>query len=153
MVPVAFRRNHFNLHCVTTFSLRKSLEHVGVCYLMKSKTSPGQLMYLDEWIRILFCPTAGKVLEHACSTFQSLMSPWQHIALKFGTTHNWHNQQYGYKFSYWWIAHPIPPEEHCPQQVVEAPSSDYRRPGCNLGRQVSSNRSYNRTRQVIGIVQ
>ena len=47
--------------------------------------------------------TAGKVLEHACSTFQSLMRQWQPITFKFGITHcpsfRWHNQQFGYKFS------------------------------------------------------
>jgi len=47
--------------------------------------------------------TAGKVLDHACCTFESLYKKWQPMTFKFGITHcpsfRYHNVHYGYKFS------------------------------------------------------
>ena len=47
--------------------------------------------------------TAGKILDHACSTFESLYKKWQPMTFKFGITHcpsfRYHNVHYGYKFS------------------------------------------------------
>ena len=47
--------------------------------------------------------TAGKVLEHACCTFERLLSENKPMSFKFGITHDpakrWHNHVFGYRFS------------------------------------------------------
>lgn len=47
--------------------------------------------------------TAGKVLEHACCTFERLLSDNKPMTFKFGITHDaakrWHNSVFGYRYS------------------------------------------------------
>ena len=47
--------------------------------------------------------TAGRVLEHACCTFERLLSDNKPMSFKFGITHDpakrWHNPVFGYRHS------------------------------------------------------